>query len=196
MTLNPTKVVSGSLQGRVAAVLLIALIGASSARADVILTPFVGVDFSGSSRGTPITYGGALGFIGAGVAGFEIEFATSPDFFGAAANGDVFNDNNVVTLMGSLILASPGPVRLYGAVGAGLMKTRLGDPDLLFDIDSNDFGFNAGGGLIVFLGDHFGLRGDVRYFRDLSDNQPDGNFDIDLGHVDYWRAVGGITLKF
>ncbi len=175
--------------------LLTLVFGAGAARADVLLTPFVGVDFSGSSRGTPVTYGGALGFLGAGITGFEIDFATSPDFFGDSS-GNVFTKNNVITLMGNLILASPGPVRLYGAAGVGLMKTRLEDSGRLFSIDSNDFGFNVGGGLIFFLGDHVGLRGDIRYFRDFSDNQPDGDFDFDLGQVDYWRAVGGITFKF
>ena len=178
------------------ATLLTLVLGADAARAEVLLTPFAGVDFSGSSRGEPLTYGGALGFLGAGIAGFEIEFATTPDFFGNAADGDVFNENNVISLMGNFLLAVPGPVRLYGAVGFGLMKTRLEDPDRLFSIDSNDFGFNVGGGVIFFLGDHIGLRGDIRYFRDFSDNQPDGDFDIDLGQVDYWRAVGGITFKF
>jgi len=37
------------------------------------------------------------------------------------------------------------------------------------------------------------LRGDVRYFRDLENSQASG-LDLDLGHVDYWRAVGGLTL--
>lgn len=40
-----------------------------------------------------------------------------------------------------------------------------------------------------------GLRADVRYFRDLQDADPDGEFDLDLGNVDYWRAVAWITFK-
>jgi opacity protein-like surface antigen len=171
------------------------LLYASPADADTLLTGFAGVAFGGSADKSHGTYGGSLGFLG-GVAGFELEFATTPDFFGESRE-DVFTDNNVLTAMGSLLIAfPPGPVRVYGAAGAGLMKTRLSDPDGLLDIDSNDFGINVGGGLFVFLGDHFALRGDVRYFRDLQDDEPDGDFDIDFGNVSYWRAVGGITLKF
>jgi opacity protein-like surface antigen len=126
--------------------------------------------------------------------GFELEFAATPDFFGEGEG--VFSENNVLTGMGSLLLASPGRLRIYAAAGAGLLKTRLEDPDQLLSVDSNDFGINVGGGLLVDLGDHVALRGDVRYFRDLQDDEPDGGFDLDLGNVDYWRVVGGLTLKF
>jgi opacity protein-like surface antigen len=172
------------------------VVGAGSARAEVMLTGFGGAAFGGATDQSRGTYGGAIGFLGAGVFGFEIEAATTPEFFG---NGDrnVFTKNNVVTLMGSFLLAAPaGPVRIYGAAGAGILKTRLEDADRLFTIDSNDFGINVGGGVIAYLGGHVGLRADVRYFRDLQDTDPDGRFDIDLGKLDYWRAVGGITLKF
>jgi hypothetical protein len=177
-------------------VAILLLLGASSARAEILVTGFGGVAFGGATDKSRGTYGGAIGFLGAGVVGFEVEGATTPDFFGSAGGG-VFTENNVLTLMGNIILAAPaGPVRIYGTAGAGLLKTRLEDPDRLFSIDSNDFGINVGGGLIVFLGNHVGLRGDVRYFRDLQDADPDGEFDLDFGNVDYWRGVGGITLRF
>jgi hypothetical protein len=41
-----------------------------------------------------------------------------------------------------------------------------------------------------------GFRADIRDFRTLSDPQPDGELDVDLGSLDYWRATAGITLKF
>ena len=163
--------------------------------AETLLTGFAGVAFGGDTNDSRGHYGGALGFTG-DVLGFELEFATTPNFFARGGEG-VLTENNVITMMGSFLLATPpGSVRVYGAVGAGLLKTRLEDPDQLFRIDSNDFGINAGGGLLVALGDHVSLRGDVRYFRDLQDPDPDGNFDLDLGRLDYWRAVGGITLRF
>ena len=172
------------------------LLGASPARAETMLTGFGGVALGGSTDRTRGTCGGSIGFLGHGIVGFEAEFATTPEFFGKAS-GDVFTKNNVLTLMGSVLLAAPaGPVRVYGAAGAGLLKTRLNDPDRLFSIDSNDFGINVGGGLIAYLGDNVGLRADVRYFRDLQDTDRDGAFDMGLGNVSYWRVVGGITLKF
>ena len=181
---------------RLAAFALFMVVGAGSASAEVLLTGFGGAAFGGSTNQTRGTYGGAIGFLGAGVFGFEIEGATTPEFFGNA-DSNVFTKNNVVTLMGNFLLAAPaGPVRIYGAAGGGILKTRLEDPDRLFSIDSNDFGINVGGGIIAYLGGHVGLRADVRYFRDLQDIDPDGQFDIDLGKLDYWRAVGGITIKF
>jgi opacity protein-like surface antigen len=181
---------------RAATLALLPLLLAAPVCGETLLTGFAGVAFSGDAGKTPGSYGGALGFLGTGAFGFELEFGTTPQFFGPAS-GHVFTDNNVLTLMGSWLLATPpGPLRLYGALGAGLLKTRLDDPDRLLSIDSNDFGIGVGGGLIVSLGDHFALRGDARYFRSLQDPDPDGKFDIDLGNLDYWRVVGGITLKF
>lgn len=176
---------------------LLVLVSAAGARADVLVTPFAGAAFSGATDRSRATYGAALGFLGEGVVGFEAEFATTPDFFGGSDQRDVFTRNNVVTLMGSFLLATPGRVRLYGAAGAGLMKTRVESSDRFFDVDSNDFGVNLGGGVIAYLSDHVGLRGDVRYFRDLSDLKPDGTVEVQLGNkVDYWRGVVGLTLKF
>ena len=109
--------------------------------------------------------------------GFEAEFATTPEFFGDSQTADLFTKNDVVTLMGSILLAVPaGPVRLYGAAGAGLMKTRIEASDVFFDVDSSDFGINVGGGLIGYLGSHVGLRADIRYFRDLSDLDSNEDF--------------------
>jgi len=188
---------AATLDGRLRALPLVLLLSLAPGRlaAETQLTGFAGVAFAGHTEDSRGSYGGALGFMG-DVVGFETEFATTPDFFGRGGEG-VFTENNVLTLMGSLLLATPpGVVRVYGAFGGGLFKTRLEDPNQLANIDSNDFGLNAGGGLLVALGDHVSLRGDVRYFRDLQDTDPDGEFDVDLGEIDYWRAVGGITLRF
>ena len=177
------------------ALAVVSLAGTASASAEVLLTGFGGVAFSGATERSRGTWGGSIGFLG-NVVGFEAEFATTPDFFGSSSESGAFTDNDVVTLMGNFIVATPGHVRLYGTVGGGLMKTRLADPGRFFSIDSNDFGINVGGGVMAFFGEHFGLRGDVRYFRDLQDADPDGEFDLDFGNVDYWRAVGGITFRF
>src|SRR5262245_741081 len=191
---RPSEKEEPMMRRHLAALAALGLLWARPAAADTLLSGFAGAAFGGSTQRSRGTYGGSLAFLG-NVAGFEVEFATTPDFFGESRE-DVFTDNNVLTLMGSLLVAfPPGPVRVYGVVGGGLLKTPLADPGNLFDVDSNDFGINAGGGVLIFLGDHFGLRGDIRYFRDLQ-NDDDGDFDIDFGNVDYWRAVGGITLKF
>jgi len=174
---------------------LLLVVGAAPAGAEVLITPMAGGAFGGSTDRTRATYGVALGFLGT-VAGFEAEFAFTPSFFGGPELADVFTDNNVVTLMGNVLLATPGPVRVYGTAGIGLLKTRLEHADQLLSVDSNDFGFNAGGGILVDLNDSVSLRADGRYFRDLEDPVPDNEFDVGLGNLDYWRIVGGLTLRF
>jgi hypothetical protein len=185
------------MKRRSIAVALGLLLAGPAARADTILTPFAGVAFSGATDRSRATYGGSLAFMGDGVLGFELEFAFTPDFFGKGDADPVFTENNVVTMMGNLLLVSPGgAVRLYGAGGAGVLRTRLADSGGLFDIGSNDFGINVGGGMIGYFGDHVGIRVDVRYFRDLSDEEVGGGVDLELGRVDYWRAVAGLALRF
>jgi hypothetical protein len=54
---------------------------------------------------------------------------------------------------------------------------------------------NAGAGVMVGLGESFGVRGDVRYFRDLRQSDT-GDFSVDFGGFHYWRGAVGVTLKF
>ncbi len=185
--------VARRLCGAALGVLLV--LAGGPALAETLLTGFAGAAFGGTTSTSHGSYGGAIGFLGHGPVGFEVEFGVTPDFFGESTSGVIFTSNNVVTGMANLLLATPGPVRIYVAGGGGLMKPRLEDPDKLVSIDKNDFGINVGGGFMVSLGDHLALRGDIRYFRDLQNTQP-GGLDLDLGHVDYWRGVGGLTLKF
>lgn len=181
---------------RVLTLAVLASIGGASVSAETVLTPFAGVAFGGATERSRGTYGGALGFLGR-TSGFEVEFGTTPHFFGDAAESEFFTKNDVVTLMGSLLLVLPGDdVRVYGALGAGLMKTRLEEAADLFDIGSTDFGFAAGGGVMVFVGRTVGLRADIRYLRSFSDLDGDGGPSLNLGPVEYWRAVGGISLRF
>ena len=42
-----------------------------------------------------------------------------------------------------------------------------------------------------FFTDNFGVRGDVRYFRNFGDHEADNEFDIDFGDFSYWRGTGG-----
>jgi hypothetical protein len=164
------------------------------ARAETALTPFVGLAFGGRADDSKVTYGGALSFYGDGVGlGFEVDFGYTPDFFGETG----FRDNNVTTLTGNLLFVAGGGVaRFYLAGGGGLLKTRVSDVDGFFDVDSNDFGFDVGGGIEVGLGGTFGLRADLRYFRALTDPQPDDEFDIDLADLDFFRASLGLSLRF
>ncbi len=54
---------------------------------------------------------------------------------------------------------------------------------------------NAGAGALLRLGDRFGVRGDVRYFRDLK-TRADDPLKVDFGKFHYWRGAVGATLRF
>ena len=165
---------------------------AAPLQAQVYLTPNVGAVFGGDTDDSKVSYGGTLTFAGeSSVIGFAVDFAYTPDFF-VDTN---LSKNNTTTLMGNLVLMSPGRTRVYGSGGIGLMKTRVEDIDGFFDIDSNELGMNVGGG-VIFLPDRIGFQADVRYFRNLTDPEPDDEFDLDLGGFNFWRASGGIVFRF
>ncbi len=63
-------------------------------------------------------------------------------------------------------------------------------------MDSTDWGFNVGAGVAGFFTDNIGLRGDVRYFRSLQDNEPDDEFDVALSDFRFWRGRSGLTFRF
>src|SRR5215208_1537308 len=155
-----------------------ALVIPAQARADWLFTPFIGANLSrgGDTLGfdtdnTTVNFGGTLGFMGAGIFGFEVDFGYSPHFFETDEVSAL--DGNVTTLMGNLIIGIPiggqtgGGVRPYVSGGVGLIRSRLDDADEFFDLNENSFGVNAGGGVMVFFSDNVGLRGDLRYFRSL-----------------------------
>jgi opacity protein-like surface antigen len=168
---------------------------APRASAETILTPYAGIVFGSDVNEEHGVYGGSLAFTG-GVLGFEVDFAYAPDFFGG--NRDIVPENNVTTLMGSFMFSGRlgGNSRIYGVVGGGLLKQRVDDPDDFFDVDRNDFGIDVGGGIQVGLSEHVGIRGDIRYFRNVGDDEPDNEFDIDFGSFSYWRATGGLSFTF
>ncbi len=88
-------------------------------------------------------------------------------------------------------------MRLYGSAGLGLVKSRVEDTAGLFELDSNELGLGVGGGIVVLPGGgHVGFQGDIRYFRNLTDPEPDAEFDVDFGSLDFWRGEVGLTFRF
>ncbi len=176
---------------RLVIAVLLALSAAAPLQAQTYLAPNLGLPFEGDTRhDAKLSYGGTLMFTG-DVAGFAVDFAYLPDFFA----GTDLRDNNVTTLMGDLVLISPGHTRFYASAGLGLLKTRVRDAHDFFDIDSNQLGFDAGGGLLV-IPHHVGLQADVRYYRTLTHPETPGGFDVDLGSLSFWRWCGALVFRF
>ena len=186
------------------AALLLAL-SPATARADWLFTPNIGAGFGGNASGREhLTYGASIGWMGAGVIGWEADLAYTPEFFeGDDDDIDAFDgDSNVTSIMGNLLVGIPiggqtgGGVRPYFVGGAGLMQSRVEDADQLFDIDNNDFGINVGGGVMGFMTDNVGFRGDIRYFRAFSEDEQNEAIDLDLSDFDFWRGTVGVTFRW
>jgi opacity protein-like surface antigen len=89
-----------------------------------------------------------------------------------------------------------GPVRPYLLAGLGLIKTHVElTSTSLFTTDNNAFGWDVGGGVMGFVSDHFGLRGDLRYFHSFQDLTALG-FSLKNPKLDYGRASVGVVFKF
>ncbi len=165
----------------------------ASLHAGMLLTPFAGASFGGITDGTKGTYGGDLTFLGErDPLGLAVDFGYTPSFLGSTGVGK----NNLASLMGHLVFATPGTVRLYASAGLGLVRMNVQDVSGFFKEADNELGINVGGGLLLLSGGSFGLRGDIRYFRNLTNPEPHEGLDVHLGGLDYWRATGGLVLRF
>jgi hypothetical protein len=199
-----------------ALVLMVWAAAPAKASADWLFTPYIGMNWGGNAGFTDlagdfedkferqVNFGASLSWMGAGALGFEVDFGYSPNFF-ENTTGDAdfqFGDSNVTTLMANLKVGAPfggqtgGGIRPYASGGVGLIKTRIDDPDDLFELNSTDWGLNVGGGVAGFFSDNIGLQGDVRYFRSLQDNEPDNEVDVALGSFNFWRGTVGVVFRF
>lgn len=171
----------------------------TQAYADGFVAPFAGVNVATSTninkRGD---YGVNAGWMGAGVAGFEVDFGYSPSYFGDDA---VLGSNHVWDLMGNFIVGVPvggqhGPgVRPYATVGFGVLKETIAAAGTRSEITYTDPGINLGAGVMGYFGDHVGLRGDVRYFRDVHSSTTSNSLNINFGGFHYVRASIGIVFR-
>lgn len=177
----------------------------ATARADWLFTPNIGAGFGGNAdTGEHLTYGASIGWMGAGVLGWEADLSYTPEFFeGDDDDVDFFDtDSNVTTVMGNVLVGVPiggqtgAGVRPYFVGGAGLMQSRVEDADELFEIDNNDFGVNVGGGVMGFMTDNVGFRGDIRYFRAFGEDETNDQVDFDFSDFDFWRGTVGVTFRW
>ena len=199
-------------------VLITSVAAPSKASADWLLTPFVGWNWGGTANlinggdfddefEQKAMFGASLGWMGAGVIGLELDFGFSPNFFeNTSGSGDFeFGDSNLTTVMGNLLIGVPiggqhgVGFRPYAVGGVGIIKSNIESVTGLFDVDSTNWGFNVGAGAMFFFSDNVGIRGDVRYFRSIQDDDIDDLddlFDIGLASFRFWRGTAGVTIRF
>lgn len=71
---------------------------------------------------------------------------------------------------------------------------RINDPASLLDNSNSHLGWDLGGGLMIFAGQHLGVRGDIRHFhtfQNLSLGLPLGRTKLDFG-----RASAALVVRF
>jgi hypothetical protein len=174
-----------------------------AAHADGFVSPWAAVQFGGRidnvrddvDRGRAAV-GVSGGYMGAGIIGGEVDFGYSPSFFGTRTD---FGHNTVIDVMGNVIVGVPiggtsgAGVRPYVSGGVGLIRSQI-DGGTFFRVtaSNNEFGWNLGGGVMGFFGDHFGLRGDFRYMRAFSGDLING---LDLGKLNFTRLSIGVVFR-
>jgi hypothetical protein len=161
----------------------------TQARAEGYVSPWAGVNFGNGDRvdNGRASFGVNAGGMGAGIIGGEVGFGYSPSFFGTTND---FGNNTVIDLMGNVIVGVPiggthgAGVRPYVTAGLGLIRTQI-DGGTVAQVKSsnNDWGY---------FNDHVGLRGDLRYFRNI---QGDVINNIDFGSFHYWRGSIGVVFR-
>lgn len=167
------------------------------ARADVMLTPFLGITFGADTPSQQVNYGVSLAFLAGGIVGLELDAALTPNFFDS--DSDALEDGNVSTVMANLMLAAPMQgtrIRPYLAAGAGIMHAKATSVGNVFELNDNSFGVNVGAGVMGFMRDNIGVRADIRYFRALQDAEAGDGIDLSLGALDFWRGTLGVTFRF
>jgi opacity protein-like surface antigen len=202
-----------SLQRCILLPTLIVAWGAAPAPAQWVITPYLGVNVSGDveqGKGGP---GASVDYLG-GRFGFAFDFQRYQHFFkdsdispldsaatpncteavteAAARCLDI--DTDAMSFMGNMMVPvrtqAASKWRPYGTAGLGLIRAWTNQENS----DQNNFGFNVGGGLTYSLSRRVGLRGDLRYFRALVDeNKRDGVYFRDYGFL---RASLGVTYAF
>ncbi|MGH9331706.1 MAG: outer membrane protein, partial [Vicinamibacterales bacterium] len=144
----------------------------ATASADWTFSPFIGSTFNGElndvdldqSTQNKLSWGGSLMWMGEGIAGFEVDFGYTPDFFFSDNDNEVdfIGDGNVTTFMVNAVIGAPiggdtgRGLRPYATGGVGLVRQRVDDVEDIFDADRNSWGFNLGGGVLGMFSDTVG----------------------------------------
>lgn len=180
------------------------LLTPAQARADFLLSPYIGGNVGGDTVQTQTNFGVSVAWMGARIIGWQFDAGWAPDFFdlGEPAGSALINKSSVSTYMFNVILGAPvsgtsgRSVRPYGSAGIGAIHTKVGSDLGLVDQHNTDFGWNAGAGTMGFFSPHVGVQGDVRYFQDLQNSLKGSKTLPDIGRFRFWRITGGVVLRF
>jgi hypothetical protein len=179
------------------------LLGVHSAHAQGFVAPSLGATLGNPSGEGRADFGASLGWVAPREPiGVELDVVYAPSFFGGAESHAA---NSVTTVMGNVIFAGggsgrygfgrrrPSSVRPYVSGGFGVMHEVVTTAAAL-RVANDDFGMNLGAGVMTFSRRSVGVRGDVRYFRNLVNS--DAGANIEFGAFHFWRASIGLLFAF
>jgi hypothetical protein len=190
------------------AVLLATLVLPAPARADIFVSPFLGLKFKGSTNELCFCEGAEDAKLSIGIStvvvtdrgpGVEFEFGYNPRFF-ESGTGDLVSRSGVTTLFGNFVLAAPigftrESLRPYAVGGLGWIHASAND-QIGFGSFSNDFlGLALGGGAIGFVSDTTGVRFDLRYLKSISSGDVSNNPGQGSARISFWRASVGLVFR-
>ncbi|MEZ5419976.1 MAG: hypothetical protein R2708_21890 [Vicinamibacterales bacterium] len=195
--------------------LLAAIVAAAAAltpapaRADVFVSPFLGVKFRGAtnqldldeSNGVRETKS-AVGISGVVVSddgpGLEIDIAHQSRFF-EGADDSLVTRSGVTTLSANVMLAAPiawtrESLRPFAVAGLGWMHAASNDQISLNPIKNDYLGLTMGVGAVGFLTDVVGLRFDLRYLKSVS-SADTAELTGRVARLSFWRATIGVVFR-
>ena len=194
---------------RAAALGALLLLSASDARADWLITPYLGMGFAGETtflvlgRGageSKLTMGASVALLSDGLLGLEADVAHTPRFFKGEDPLRLVESSRVTTIGGNIIVAAPlgltrESLRPYLVGGLGLMQARLDDIADIFPLDKDLLGLSLGGGAIGLLSERTGVRFDLRHMKAISGE--DGPLAAEgTSRLSFWRASLGLIIRY
>lgn len=186
----------------------------AEARADWLITPFIGATFAGQTihldleqgaGSTQVIFGGAGAWLTDGVIGFEADFAYAPGYFERDIRTGLVMNSYLYTLTGNVIVTLPLSVtreslRPYVTGGLGVMDAHLEEifnvfPGEIEQLERASAAINVGAGVIGFVTRNTGARFDLRHVRSLVRDESllTGTRRTKLS---FWRATAGVTLRY
>lgn len=188
----------------------------AAAAAQWVVTPWMGLDFDGSTSfvdfedgigDTKIALGGSAGWIGDGLFGIEANVGYTPGLFdrdGVDPAFDLVQGSSALVATGDLLLLTPRAIvrdtlRPYVLGGLGLMRVRaLFVGDAAEPLDGRYLALAVGGGAIGRLTDRSSLRFELRRVSNLS-YESDHDLvvmDGERSRVSFWRVSVGVQIAY
>jgi hypothetical protein len=151
-------------------------------------------------------YGAQVGYLWKGMVGpeFLVDWAPSFDVSSAFIPGDTHLITYMANAIGAIPLGADGQVVPFVSGGFGSIQAAADVLSIDGTTHSNSnaqWGTNIGGGLMAFTNNRVGLRGDLRYYHAFKDTNfngsaPDQLMESIVSGLDFWRATGGVSVRW